>query len=456
MSGSNYLRLFDAISALDTYDEQYIKKKFKTEKFVSQLHVTKHYLRQLILKSLRNFHANISKDAALKDIFRNIEILFNKELYEHCEIELKKAAELTVKFEMTTGKIEVGNWKRKLEQTLRPHNYQGFKQMLIAQQIAIDTLKNSTDYWQLAVDLSTTFQENEPQELDHSDLLKNADNALTLEAKVLHYNTVFLRHLQQKREDEAINALYTLVSLLEEHPERMQEDPGMYVSSINNLVSFLVFKKETDEAIRLINKAKAIYDQWSITSENRTLLKQVLRTYNIELEIYRDAKTINDKAGFIASTEEFVITYVQKMPKEYLVSFWFQLASVHFMCKDYSKSLFWINKMMNARFKTDRTDLQVQIRLLNLMVHFEQQNLFVLRYFVDSTRRYVKKVKQVQPYEDVLLKFFIKIGKLPLLEYQEAFTDLKLLLFPIDGDELIPTNVLGFIDYKEWIANKLK
>ena len=177
----------------------------------------------------------------------------------------------------------------------------------------------------------------------------------------------------KKKEIEAEQTLYDLLILLEDHPKRIQEDPGMYVSSLNNLVSFLVFKKKRTEAIELIDKAKCIYEGWSITSENRTLLKQILRTYNIELEIYRDSEMITNKEDFILKTEEFVNAYVQKMPKEYLASFWFQLASIHFMRKDYNRSLQWINKFLNARFKEGRKDLQIQIRLLNLMVHFEQK-----------------------------------------------------------------------------------
>lgn len=90
-TASNYLKLFDAMDAQEEYDEKAIRKKFKKETFCNQLHVTKSYLRQFILKSLRNFHTKISKDAELKDALRNVEILFHKELYPLCYGELKKA-----------------------------------------------------------------------------------------------------------------------------------------------------------------------------------------------------------------------------------------------------------------------------------------------------------------------------------------------------------------------------
>ena len=44
-SGSNYTRLFDSIDSQKEYDEKAIKKVFKGEKFIHQLHVTKKLFR---------------------------------------------------------------------------------------------------------------------------------------------------------------------------------------------------------------------------------------------------------------------------------------------------------------------------------------------------------------------------------------------------------------------------
>ena len=230
----------------------------------------------------------------------------------------------------------------------------------------------------------------------------------------------------------------------------------MYVSSINNLLSFLVFNKQFDEALEYVQKAKKTFELFSLTSENRTLLKQVLRTYNIELEIYRDQKLYEEKVAFIASTEKFVADNEYKMPKEYLLSFWFQLANIHFMRKDYSASLHWINKLLNSKYRAVRVDLRLQVMLLNLMVHFEQRNLMVLRYYVDSTRRYMKKAVGTQAFELVVARFFVKLCRLPTLEYPQAFKTFHQALYPEGGASIIPADFQGYIDYDAWIRDYIK
>ena len=455
-SGENYLKLFEAIDKQNIYDEKRIKEKFKKEKFVRQLHVTKNYLQKMILKSLRNFHSGLSKDAELKELLRNIEILYNKELYTHCLTELKKADAIARKYEINSGLIEVQNWQRKLQQTIHPHHYKAFQQVLTGQAEAISCLQNSNRYWQLAVGLSMAASKQKKPRSKNIKLLNDESNAKTLEAKVLHYNSAYLWHLQQRDFQKAENAMYDLLALFESQPHRMQEDSGLYASSVNNLVSYLVFRKKNTEALALIAKAKLTYEQWAITSENKTLLKQILRTYNIELELYRNTKAFNEHLGFINNTEAFIAANKHKMPKEYMLSFWFQLANIHFMRKDFDRSLQWINQLLNTKFKEGETALLIHTRMLNIMVHLEQQNLFVLRYFVDSTRRFIRKVRQLEKYEKTLLDFFAHISNAPPLEYKDKFAALYARLLPEGKESLLSAEALNYIDYKEWIEGRLK
>ncbi|HYG14348.1 MAG TPA: hypothetical protein VEC12_01255, partial [Bacteroidia bacterium] len=259
----------------------------------------------------------------------------------------------------------------------------------------------------------------------------------------------------QRDNEKAAEALFTLVDMFEYRPGLIQKEMGLYASTVNNLVSFLVFRKRHSEALQLVRKAQSHYETWKRVSENKSLLKQVLRTYNVELEIIRDLKTFDANEKNIDSIEVFVKSYEAKMPREYLLSFYFQLACIRFMMQQYSKALHWTNKALNNRFDNIRVDLQIQVRILNLMVHFEQKNLFGMRYFVDSTRRFMSKTANVKPYENVLLKFFSKAGQAFPEEYPKLFADLYRKLFPDNGEAMVTAQELDYIDYKSWIEEKL-
>lgn len=451
---SNYLLLFDAIDKQEQYNESAIKQKFKNETFARQLHVTKNYLRSLILKCLRDFHATVSKGAELKDILRNIEILYNKELYSLCKSELKRAEKMAIDFELTIGLIEVYEWKRRLEQQAHPNNYPVFANILSDQENAIDSIYKTNNYWQLANGLTQRLTAGEEPKNKFLHLLDDVKNAKTLEEKVLHYNSIYFRYIFNGDSEKASQALYALVEILESDPKKLRHNMSLYTSSVNNLISYLVFTKKHDDALQLINRAKNIYQQWRLAGEQKTILKQVLRTYNIELEIYRDNKSYISNPTYIDSIDTFISTNENKIPDDYRLSLYFQLASIHFSLKKYSRALHWVNRILNHKFTQQRTDIQVQIRLLNLMVHLEQQNMFVLRHFVDSTRRFINKVGNITEGQQVLLRFFIKIGQAFPYQYKDLFTELHAQLFPHNAPSVLAPSALDFIDYRTWIEEK--
>lgn len=452
---ANYIRLFDAIDKQEVYNEALIKKHFSNEPFIKQLHVTKYYLRDMILAALRSFHNSISKDAELKEVLRNVELLFNKELYGLCETELTKAEHLAERYELSVGMVELLSWKRKLKQAMEPYNYDAFLTTVQEQKKAIDTLQNSNDYWkEMILQTWQTLGNTQPPEKITITKLKHA---VTLDTKVLKHNTAYIRYLREGKSKQGKTELTKLIELLEQHPHRLKEEPAPYISTINNLTSYYVFSKRDNEALALINKAKNMYESFKLTTEKKSLLKQVLRTYNIELEIYRDkSKKNKPDFNFVAETEKFLHANRNKIPKDYMLSLWFQLAHIHFTHGRYNDALKWLNNILNNKFGKRRMDLQKSARMLNLLVHFEQKNFFVLRYFVDSAKRFVKKNSEVTQYDDLLFRFFVKASNTPEYEHRAIYKELYNSLFPKNNDALIPDNVLDYIDYREWLHNKLK
>lgn len=449
-SGANYLKLFDAVDAQEEYDEAAIKKQFRNEAFIKQLHVTKYYLRSLIMDALRSFHGSISKDAELKEILRNVEILFNKELYALCETELKKAEQLSEKYELCTGMYEVLAWKRKLKQALEPYSYQAFHGYVSRQEEALTMLENNNAHWQCMIVNTWQMMGNDAPEGIKA--LKPG-KAVTLEAKVLESNTRYLQYFGTGKGDKAVAELYQLLHLLEQYPHRLKEEPSPYVSTINNLVSYLIFSKRDEEALELIRKARAVYKTFSITTEKKSMLKQVLRTYNLELEIYR-----NRKGNIVFATEAaaFIEASKNKIPKDYLLSFWFQLGHICFTNNRYDEALKWLNNILNDIRPGIRPDLQKHARMLNIIIHLEQKNDFVLRYFVDSTRRFIKKHSTLHTYEDVLLKMFAKLSNTPPGTHRKLYRDVYEELFAADSHSAIPDEVLDYINYKEWLEVKCR
>nr|MBA3705381.1 hypothetical protein [Bacteroidota bacterium] len=110
-----YIQLFDAIANQKEYNEQKIRKQFKDEQFIKQLPVAKDYLYKMIMKALRNFdNFNPLIHIVLQKMLHEVNILYDKALYNSCEKVINKAKKLAEESEQFLYLSYVLDWERKI------------------------------------------------------------------------------------------------------------------------------------------------------------------------------------------------------------------------------------------------------------------------------------------------------------------------------------------------------
>ncbi len=431
---AEYLILFDAIEAQKEYNEKEIKLCFKDKAFINQLTTIKNYLKHRILQSLRNYHAKISKNTELLDIIRNVEILFHKGQYTICASELKRAEKKAKSFQQDTLLFHIQDWKRKVHQALYPQDFESLRTIITEQK---NTLKSTNEYIDLLL-----------ANIDPGQFSLSHKKSVSLQNKTLKTLHKYRKLLISKDTDKAKRTLEELIKEWEQQPELLREFFTMYFSVCNNLLGFLVFKKQYKEAFVRILLLKQRAEE--IETVSAAMIKEKLRLYNIELEIHRNLKELHTTHEVIEEIQQFIEKHQTLVPKNYRLSFSFQFAIIYFLKKDLKKSLQWINAILNNQTKKDRKDLITYTYWLNLLVHYELGNGFTLRYLVDSMKKHLKKQKNIAFYEKLLLKFISKTVEYSSTQKRVACNDLQeqLLAHPI------PDHVLGYIDFESWIQKK--
>ncbi len=431
---AEYLALFDAIEAQKEYDESKIKELFKDKAFINQLTTIKNYLKHRILQSLRNYHSKISKNSELIDIIRNVEILFHKGQYDICKSELKRAEKKAKNFQQDLLLFHIQDWKRKVYQALYPQDFETLKTIIQKQK---NTLESTNEY----IDLLLANADPSQFSLSH----KKSNSLQNRTLKTLHK---YRKLLISKDHDKAKRIIEELIKEWDQNPELLREYFAMYFSVNNNLLGFLVFKKQYKEAfVRiLLLKQKA----QTIETVSAALIKEKLRLYNIELEIHRNLKELHTTHEIIDEIQNFIEHHKTLVPDNYRLSFCFQFATIYFLKKDYKKALHWINTILNQQTKKDRQDLIIYTHWLNLLVHYELGNGFTLRYLIDTTKKLIRKHKNIDPYEKVLMKFLSKTVDDTISEKRKAASNLQEQLL----EHPIPDQVLGYVDFNEWLDKK--
>lgn len=124
------------------------------------------------------------------------------------------------------------------------------------------------------------------------------------------------------------------------------------------------------------------------------------------------------------------------------------------MHQDYTNALDWLNKMVNEQFADSRMDLQIYARLLILMIHLELDNIMVLKYSIAAYRRFLKKRRQLEVFEKILLRFFSKVCMALPYEHPALFQKLYENLFDAE-EEILTANHLDYLDFRAWIERHL-
>ncbi len=455
-SGSNYLRLFNSIEGQEYYSEQLIKAKFDGEKFIKQLHVTKNYLYKLILKSLRNYHSNLSKDTELKNLLFNAEILFAKEKFDLCAEELKKAEKTALKFEKLSTLLQILSLKKKLVLSMGSASETAGKlnEVIAREEKILSLKKNQIDHWKAVSKLNSVFRD----ELNWDDVLdeesiRGISSSDTLLAQTLKHHILYTNRVTTGKSDEAIGLIDKLIEYLEGYPERIEDDPSSYITALNNKVGLLISLKKLEEVPEILEKIKSVPSRYKLKAKSNVSVKLHLRTYNIELEMLRDSRQFDKGLELIEEVKEY-IDKVPAVPPVYRLLFHYQFAYVNFMKKRYAKALKWTNEIVNTSYDTIREDIQSYTRFLNLMIHYELKNNIVLKYSVESCRRFLKKKRRLHDFEKVLLNFFSRASTSLPEKHAGLFLKLKEDLFK-NTESSLKASALDYLDFESWVNGKV-
>ena len=431
---AEYLQLFDAIDRQKTFDEVAIKALFKDKAFVHQLTTIKNYLKNKILQSLRSFHSKLSVNTELLDIIRNVEVLYHKGLYTICFSELLRAEKKAKHFENSIILFHILDWKRKVSQAIAPQDFETMETIVTKQKETLESAKEYTDL------LLANINPNQFS-ISH----KQASSLQNKTLKTLHK---YRKLLNQNASDKAKQVIEEILREWEAQPSLLKEFFTMYFATTNNLLGLLVYKALYKEAFVQILKIKQKAKANAQTSAS--FIKEQLRLYNIELEIHRKLNEIHTTLETIEEIKEFLNEHSSLVPESYQLSFRFQFATIFFFKKDYKASLHWINEILNRKHKKDRKDLILYTHWLNLLIHYEMGNGFTLRYLISNLRKLIRKQRNIEPYEQMILKFLSSTVDLTQPQRKKSFITLNSNL----AQNPIPEVVIGYLDFYQWIINK--
>lgn len=463
----NYLKIFDAIDKQTDYDEADIKEQFKGEVFIKHFPSEKNHLYKLILKSLRAYHSENSISSILKQEIKNIDILYNKALFNECNKFLMRAKKQAIAHEKFYFLFELISWEKNLlEEAFEDGKFTKDLDTLIKEeQEVIEKLRNLAAYHVLYSKINYVFRSGgfardmESRklitEIASHPLIVGKNTALSNRAATICYYTQGFCNLANGDYSTAYEKFNRVRKILDNNPNLKKDLSKRYTRTLANIIATLIDKREFDEAKKAIEDMKALPGDPGFDSMDIEL--NIFKTTSVsELRICHRTGEFSQGLKLVEDIIPKVEEHEDKLHKEQELSFFYHIAYTYFGAGEYREALAWINRVLNDNENTLRQDVYSYARLFNLVIHYELGNHDLLEYITKSTQRYLSKRQRDFELE---LKVIDAIRRLIRLNNPADQKELLLNLKEELRKEVMKPEdeiVLRYFNFLQWIDSKVE
>ncbi len=462
----NYVRLFDLVEKMDDYDEEIVKKTFKGEKFIKHLPSEKNHLYKLILKSLRSYYSETSIASSLKQEIKNVEILYNKGLFDECTKFIERAKKLALRYEKFYYLFELISWEKTLlEESFEDGRFIDLDGLIREEQDVLDKLQNLTAYHVLYSKINYVFrsggysrtEENTQiiNEIVEHPLIKGKNTALSNRAATICYYTQAFCNIAKGNTALALEKYRRVMQILDKNEDLRTDLAKRYIRTLSQIIQCLLELKQFGEAQDHILRLEQLSQNDGFdTPDATTRIHTELILSNLKKYIH--TAKFSEGASAMSSALEQIQPEDSTLHKEISIRMYYYMAYLHFGAAQHNKALHWLNRVINDNENDLRQDLYGYARLFNIVLHYELGNNELLEYTIKSTARYLQKRSRDFEIEKLVLDQFKKLIRLrTAVSRKEQFIDFQEKLNALarheDGKVL-----LRYFDFSTWIQSKLQ
>jgi hypothetical protein len=469
----DHIKLLRALDKMEVYDVEKLKKLLRGEAFISHLPVIKNYLYQIVTKNLRDAFTESSLDTRMLSELLDIEIFYQKGLYQLANKRLQKISKEAEQKE----KFEILQLCYQLERKLAPYTGNVYDPNAIMKRDAI-LLKRIDElgrYRTLSYTLSLFFIERgegrtNADERWLNDFLANPllskraiKNTLSFSAAILYYR---LRAFGYSTKHNYRQAIIDTDGALSIYEKFVPADMSLFIPYTDiycNKVLYLTKDKRYNDAISSIRKIKeipneAISKKWKYKLPDHMRLNLLYKCTEREMTVYSNSAKFDRVTELAFEMRKLHDNKELKMHKSSFLVSNYNLAYEFFIVGNYRETIYHLNIILNYT-KEDtliREDVYCMSKLLLLITHYELKSEDILGYLLRSTYRFLAQRNRKYRTEDAILSF-IKNKLLRNIKPGLLYNDFKELMLTIEKitKKAHERNILEFFDWTLWLESKI-
>ncbi|HVZ39726.1 MAG TPA: hypothetical protein VHI13_10650 [Candidatus Kapabacteria bacterium] len=460
-----YLALFDAIDAMESYNEASLKRQFAGMPLVRQFNVAKRYLYEQVMRSLRAYHTETTVRAEVRGLIHNIEILVDRGLTDQARKMAESAMELAREHEDHLAMLEVLAWNETLNPGVTDTDG-GVLSIYAEVYTVVDAYRDLVDHNVAMRRLAVPFLPGalrSPKIVEELERLMklhpgNAGPVLSVKARILDRWSRAMYHHALGDDAGALRFTREQMDLFDAHPSLIRSRITWYFAAASNHLMLLKRNGLIQEFWTLVEMLRE-RAQNQIGPRRRGCVRLQAHLFGtVYLNMLTLALGMDDRERFQSlaiEIEQGLRRLAPHLDQDYLLRFRSNLTLLYFELNDFERALEFNNAILNGPEPIRGREVYAHARLVNIVIHFELGHEDLLEYRVRSAYRYLRSRKIIHRFETIVLEMFRSLIRVRnRAELLELFIDIRNRLAPLENDPM-ECNAFRHFQYLTWLDRRI-
>ncbi|MFT7543762.1 MAG: hypothetical protein ACI8YO_000527 [Gammaproteobacteria bacterium] len=456
-------QLFDLIKTKKNLSEDDILSKILPNQKRGNIAVIKNRLYNHILKTLNQFHSEKSIEKQVKDKIQNIELLYEKGLFDQCSKIIKSAKKIALSNDLHHTFLQISKWEKKIAVQF---NYENVDLKVIdeicdADTASLEKIKSYHVIWDVKSKVLLKLYgkgkaRSEEDILHYIDIIKKLPSkkqmSLDLEGEYLHNHTMSAYYFCVLDPKKSYALMKKNHELVRSNKEYFSSEPNIMLSILTNAIYLSRKLKKDKETDKYLVELELLYAKQYDGKELQMRIFADRCLVNLASHIMRTE--YDDGLKFIPEIEQGLSQFEDEINSTKLAGIYYSLGLIYFGVGDHSKALFWINKILNEVRINEAEDQYCYAKILHMIIHVELSNDDYIIHALKSLKRYLSTRKRLDEFENAFIDLISKVVK----TRKEAY---RKVLYEGYADEMksLKTNPFSqsafeYFDFEAWARNK--
>ena len=459
-----FIELFELLEKAENYDEHQILLHLKGVPKTKLANLKRHLYTQ-ILNSLRVITVSKRPNVELRGLIDYAYILYDKAFYLEAIKVLAKAKRQAEKYHFYSMHLTIIEFEKRIESRHITRSGKDKAYALIAESIHVNKkVTDATHLSNLRIHLHGKYIQNgHCQSIEEKNDLETffkiaikdvKEDELGPVGKVYLYQSyVWYNHILLDFKN-CLKYAEKWLYLLDSKPLLIDRDVDLYLRGFHYILSSCFHLRKKDKLNAFLLKIEAFRKSNYKRFNELTKIISFQYVHSARLNKIIINGNFEDGQKVISRSLKRIKRYKTKLDAHRILVFYFKIAWIYFGNKNYSKSIFYLNKIVNNELPKLREDLQIYSRLLFLMCHYELSNYDVFRYLIKSFKPYFKKLENTYPLQEITQATFLKLADAPKPEHKAIMKNALVQLKALQKNSFYNVS-FTYLDLISWLEAKI-